>query len=114
MKNQISGNYLRTHRRRAGLTQRELGVLLGYKDSGQVSRHERSKTAPPLMTALAYETIFHVPVSALFVGVHTSVARMIDTNVNEFETSLRIQDGKGPAAKAIAQKLEWLVTRKAK
>src|SRR2546425_6225186 len=41
MKDQTVGNYLRTHRKRAGMSQRELGLLIGYEHEGQVSRHER-------------------------------------------------------------------------
>lgn len=112
MKNQVLGNYLRTHRRRSGLSQRELGSLLGYEDEGQVSRHERSKTTPPLIAALAYEVVFRVPVSDLFPGIHAEVTRMMEGNLAAFEEHLQQRRGKGRGADITAQKLIWLTQRR--
>ena len=52
MSKKIAGNYLRRHRRTRGLSQRELALLVGYKQQWQVSRHELSKTMPPLRYGL--------------------------------------------------------------
>ena len=112
MKNHVLGNYLRTHRRRSGLSQRELGLLLGYKDEGQVYRHERSKTLPPLIAALAYEVVFRVSVSALFPGIYAEVKRMIAGNLAAFEEHLQQRIGKGRGANETAQKLLWLMQRR--
>ncbi len=112
MNKQVLGTYLRTHRKRSGLNQRELGLLLGYKDAGQISRHERSEATPPLITALAYEVIFGVPVATLFTGIHLNVSALIETNIMEFEKGLHTRNGKRSSAKLITQKLEWLNTRK--
>lgn len=112
MKNQVLGNDLRTHRKRSGLTQRELGLFLGYEDEGAVSRHERSKTVPPLIAALAYEVIFRVPVSALFPGLHAQVTRTMEGNLAAFEEDLQQRNGKGRGANETAQKLIWLTQRR--
>ena len=112
MKYQLSGNYLRTHRKRSGLTQRELGLFLGYPDGGLISRHERGKTTPPLIAALAYEVIFRVPVSALFSGLHTEVKRTMEGNLAAFEEGLQQRSGRGRGANETAQKLIWLTERK--
>ena len=112
MKNQVLGNYLRTHRRRSGLSQRELGLLLGYKDGGQACRHERSKTVPPLIAALAYEVVFRVPVSVLFPGIHAEVTRMMEGNLAAFEERLQQRSGKGRGTNETAQKLLWLTQRR--
>jgi DNA-binding XRE family transcriptional regulator len=63
-------NYLRTYRKRAGLSLGEIAYLLGTRDGTKTSRHERLKRTPSLETALAYEAIFRVPVSELFAGVY--------------------------------------------
>ena len=112
MINQVLGNYLRTHRRKSGLSQRELGLLLGYKDEGQVSRHERSKTAPPLIAALAYEVIFKIPVSDLFPEIHATTAQMIEGKLVTLEEYLQNLSGKGRRANAVAKKLIWLTKRR--
>jgi DNA-binding XRE family transcriptional regulator len=61
-------NYIRSNRKRAGLTQREVAFILGAKSSAAVSRHERSKQMPDLPTVLAYEMLFRTPVRSIFSG----------------------------------------------
>ena len=113
MEDQTVGNYLRTHRKRACMSQRDLGLLIGYKHEGQVSRHERSKTVPPLLTALAYEIIFRVPVSAMFPGFHSAVTQMVEGNLIDFEKTLQGRGEKARNIKATAQTLRWIAKRKA-
>jgi DNA-binding XRE family transcriptional regulator len=112
MSDRILGNRLRMHRRKAGLSQRELGQLVGYKRRWPVSRHERSRTAPPLLTALAYEAVFGVPVSAIFTGIHETVAQGIEQNIGAFEKELRDRNSKSRRPNETAQKLEWLTQRR--
>lgn len=51
-------SYLRTHRKRRGLSQREVGFLVGL-DSGQVvSRYETHALVPKLNTTFAYQILF--------------------------------------------------------
>lgn len=110
MSGRVIGNYLRTHRRKSGLSQRELGILLGYQNQHQVSRHERSKSAPPLLAALAYEIVFQVPVAQLFPGFQSAVAHSVARNLREFKKSL--EDGTSrQLSKASLQKLQWLAER---
>lgn len=112
MNNQTLGNYLRTHRRKSGLSQRELGSILGYVNEGQVGRHERSKTVPPLIAALTYEVVFQVAVTELFPGLHEEVTRMTEGNLEAFEAELQQRSGKGRGANETAQKLVWLKQRR--
>jgi hypothetical protein len=110
-------NYLRPQRRKAGLSLRELGVLLAYDDEGTVSRHERSKTLPPLLIALGYEVIFQAPVSILFPGVMETVELTVEKRLLRFEEGLRQQLRKDSQDLQVNQKLTWLnnrsITRKA-
>lgn len=106
------GNYLRAHRKKSGLSQRELALLLGYRDQGQVSRHERSQTAPPLLAALAYEVIFRVRVSTLFLSAHMDVKEATERRLAELEGNLRQRSAKDRDAKAVAHKLVWLKERR--
>lgn len=103
---------LRTYRRRSGLSQRELGLILGYQDAGQVSRHERSETVPPLDVALAYEVIFCAPVAALFPKMLAEVEREIAESLSALEQRLGEQSGRGRGAERTAQKLIWLMQRR--
>jgi transcriptional regulator with XRE-family HTH domain len=63
-------NYLRTYRKRFGLSQKELAFLLGFKSGAQVSRSERFQQVPNLQTALAFQAVFGVPVAELFAGIY--------------------------------------------
>ena len=112
MKSQSLGNYLRTHRKRAGLSQRELGLILGYGHQGPVSRHERLVSTPPLAIALCYEVIFRVPVSDLFSGLHGHVTQVIESKLAALEEQLGKQSGRGRGADEVAKKLVWLTERK--
>ena len=112
MEHRILANYLTTYRRRSGLSQRELGLLLGYKDRGEVSRHEQHKASPPLSIALAYQVIYRVPVSTLFLGMHDAVKTTIEDRLTAMEESLQGRSGNDPDAASIAQTLEWLVERR--
>ena len=110
--NRIARNYIRMHRKRAGLSQRELGRLLGSRDQWTISRHETSTTIPSLVIALSYERIFRVPVSELFAGLYTIAFRVVEENLNQFETQLQRDPAKGSAARLASQKIRWLAERK--
>lgn len=113
MTDRVLGNFLRAQRKRSGLSQQEIGRLLGYKNQWQVSRHERSHTAPPLLIALAYEAIFGVPVAILFTGMYTTVARVVEGNLATLEKDLLSCECARHPPVAHAHKLKWLNDRKA-
>lgn len=75
-------NYLRTHRRRMGLTQKQVAFLLGIRSVARISRYERFHKLPDLRTALGFEAVFHAPVRELFAGPYEEV---------EHETERRAQ-----------------------
>jgi DNA-binding XRE family transcriptional regulator len=104
--------YLRTHRRKAGLTQREMGSLLGYDDEDAVGRHERLKTLPPLLVALGYEVVFKMSVGKLFSGLKETVEKTIEPRILELEQKLQ-RDGAGHRrGSRNAKKLAWFSERR--
>lgn len=62
-------NYLRTHRRRAGLSQKEVAYLLGCKNGSKISRYEHFSQTPSLKTAFSYEVLFRTSAKELFSGI---------------------------------------------
>jgi DNA-binding XRE family transcriptional regulator len=104
-------SYLHSHRKRSGLSQRELAHLLGYPDQGPVSRHERLCSVPPLMIALGYQAIFHVPVSDLFPGAYETTRQAIEERLEQLKDDLHQSSAKGRSAAMIARKLEWMWER---
>ncbi|MBV9760290.1 MAG: helix-turn-helix transcriptional regulator [Acidobacteriaceae bacterium] len=111
MSKKIVGNYLRAHRRTRGLSQRELALLVGYKNEWQVSRHELAKTIPPLTIALAYEVVFEVPVAQLFKEVHSIATAAVALNFAELRAVVERQTAKQPLGRMAGHKLKWLRER---
>src|SRR5713101_6591958 len=101
-------NYLRTFRRKSGLTQREVAFLLGWKNGAQLSRYEKRHTLPPLRTALAYHAIFKIPVAELWAGIRDSVDQDISTRVDELVAGLQEKNRNGRQRRLTARKLSWL------
>lgn len=74
-------NYLLTYRKRSGLSQREIGYLLGARYGTQVSRYERFTRIPPLPTAIALCVIYRQPLDALFTGTIRTAEQDTDRRV---------------------------------
>ena len=68
-------NYLKTYRKRAGISQREMDYLLGAHVGSTTSRYEHFKRTPTLENALACEALFGAPVRELFAGVYVKAQR---------------------------------------
>lgn len=66
-------NYLRTYRKRTGLSQDEVAFLLGCHSGTLVSRYERFARNPRLETTLAYEVVLGTPARELFAGISQKV-----------------------------------------
>jgi transcriptional regulator with XRE-family HTH domain len=97
-------NYIRTHRKRACLTQEEVAFILGSKSSANVSRHERFKQTPDLQTLLAYEMLFQTPVRNLFSSTHQKVEQKLRHRIRLLIRKLT-RAGHG---RRIAKKIETL------
>lgn len=105
-------SYLRSHRLKSGMNQRELAELVGLIAHHQVSLHERFVTFPSLMAALSYQAIFSVPVAELFPGLYEPILANIEMRLSDMEQQLRDSTAKGRSAEIIARKLEWLWARR--
>lgn len=99
-------NYLRTHRRRFALTQRELAVLLGGRSGSGVSRYERGRRIPTLSTILAYELIFDTCARTLFAGEYNRVYRRTVRRARVLERALL--RGTAEQGRALERKLDLL------
>ena len=75
MSAQRLSNYLRSYRRKSGLSQREVALLLGWKHGEQLSRYEKRHRLPTLHVALACEAVFDIPAAKLFAGARDAIAR---------------------------------------
>ena len=110
MTNEVVGNYVRVHRRRRGLSQRELGILIGYAHGSAVGKHERSNSMPSLVIALAYEVIFDIPVGQIFVGFRSVVAQSVARNLQDLKADLASSSGKRRMSNP--EKTQWLTNQR--
>jgi hypothetical protein len=67
---------------------------------------------PTLGIALAYEAIFRVPVSELFPELYRTIEPSVEARLAAMEAALRQKSAKGRGSRAVAQKLEWVWSRK--
>jgi transcriptional regulator with XRE-family HTH domain len=101
-------NYLRTFRKRSGLSQDDVAFLLGVQSGAEVSRHETFKRIPTLKTALSYEAIFGVPVRELFAGEFQKVEAEIKARAEELARRILEPGLKGKSKRGIlARILGW-------
>jgi transcriptional regulator with XRE-family HTH domain len=89
-------NYLRTYRKRLGLSEDEIAFLLECKSGAKVSRHEHFGRDPSLRTALAYEAIFQVPVRELFAGIYQTVEQNTLKQIRTLSEKLQASDPPHP------------------
>jgi DNA-binding XRE family transcriptional regulator len=103
-------NYLRAHRKKAGLSQRELGVILGYTGKDAIYRHESFDSVPPLLMGFAYEILFQEPVSELFPGIRETVEGALEQSLAKFANSLqeKLKTAKGSNRAQLEHKLAWI------
>ena len=102
-------SYLRYHRRRWGLTQRELAYLLGLKSGSAISRIERNVVQPSLAIALACQVLFDAPLMELFPGAFSAIESAMVERAGEL--SDRLQRGVERATEAKNELIENILTR---
>ena len=95
-------NYLRTFRKRSGLSQDEVAFLLGGENGGMVSRYEQFNRVPSLETACDLEVLFRIPVRDLFAGTFADRNRRMAQRARLLEKKLK------PTHPLTAQKLSTL------
>ena len=100
-------NYIGIHRRRAGISQRELGEIVGY-GKATIFRHEHVLALPPLLAALRYEVLFLTPVSNLFAGMREAIEDEVEERLEELEKELR----RRTSHYARKQTLDWIAARR--
>src|SRR5712671_7809937 len=74
-----SYSFVRAHRRRWGLTQAELALLLGVASSTTVSRIERSVRTPTATVMVACCILFGLPAPELFTSLHDDLEELVGT-----------------------------------
>jgi transcriptional regulator with XRE-family HTH domain len=100
-------NYLRTHRRRKGLSQGEVAALLGAASGTKVSRYENFARRPAATTVFALEIIFNEPANKLFAGAYEEVRLAVRARAELLVKELAKKTPKSRALRTV-RKLEFL------
>ena len=91
MGNQLA-SYLRTHRRKSGLSQREVAQVLGFKSGQIVSRYEHLSRIPSLKSALACRVLFDVEPHELFPGLYAEVEKLTIMRIRALGEAFSIEE----------------------
>jgi DNA-binding XRE family transcriptional regulator len=111
MKQPHLASRVRSHRKRAGLSQKDLARIVGLAEA-RISRHERFGILPPLAVALSYEAVFGVAARDLYPRLYEDVSQRVEAELTAMETELQEMSAKGRQASSVARKLEWCCDRK--
>jgi transcriptional regulator with XRE-family HTH domain len=98
-----SYSFVRAHRRRWGLSQAELALLLGVASSTTVSRIERSVRTPTATVLVACCILFGLPAPELFTSLHDEIEEVVGTAVKNLCDGLE-----GKSDKQSVRKREFL------
>ena len=74
--------YLKTYRKKLGLSQGDLALLFGYQTGSTVSRYERSRRPPSRDDVFASVFIFGVPDHELFPSTFRNVAKLVQARAH--------------------------------
>jgi transcriptional regulator with XRE-family HTH domain len=81
-------NYVRTHRRRLGLSQDDLAFLLGKSFSEHISRYEHFCRVPTLENALALAIILRVSPVELFAREYERIRERVQRQASRLATRI--------------------------
>lgn len=77
MKKKRVTNYVRTFRHESGLSQRELGFLLGSNRGSHLSKHELDRGKPTFNLVIAYEIAYRTSIAELFPEEYATTDYMV-------------------------------------
>ncbi len=101
-------NYLKTYRKRSGLSQSEIAFLLGRKSAAQVSRYEQRRSVPSLFTALACSAMLGVPPEELFAGLQQKAAAAVARQIEKLLLAPKRGEKHSRVTAGDQRKLHWL------
>ena len=96
-------NYLRSHRKRCGLTQAEVAFLVGCKSSSKISGYERRGRLPSLKTLFAFESVYDAPAHEIFAGFAERIGKDVAARKRELAKTWYVRNDKSDSPEAIIQ-----------
>ena len=92
------------------MSQSDIAALLGDQTVSRVSRYERRRRVPPLLTALAYEAILGKPVAELFGGTYEPILAEVVRRAKLLAGQL--ESNHLPLRESRKESIESIVTRR--
>ena len=102
-------NYLRTYRKRSGLSRSDVAFLLGSEYPCFISKYELSKRTPSIENVFAFEAMFGVSARELLPGKYTKVEKKIEERARLLAT--RYQSAPGRDGQYKIKMLEKIIKR---
>ena len=103
--------YLRTHRLRSGLTQKDVAFLLSLESQSIISRIEKNICHPSVVILLGYSLIFRVPVDQLVPGLLNDIDQSIINRAKILQSELKNGQLMTPAIQERIKFLETMISK---
>lgn len=103
-------SYVRPHRKRLGLTQAELGVLLGGEDQSVIARFEKGTRIPPLGIIFRLSEIFDVPPEKLYPRLYDEQFSELFSDIGDLKAKLD-QSGSTSRTRTLSVRLGEVLAR---
>jgi transcriptional regulator with XRE-family HTH domain len=81
MNRHLPKNYLRSRRKKVGLTQRDLGLILGQTTGSKVSLLEAGRSVPTIQDAIAFRRLFRQSVEELWPDFTRDLESTVDSSI---------------------------------
>ena len=101
--------YLRTYRKRAGLTQAEVAYVVGINRS-DLWQYETSRSEPSLRVLLALQVLYRIPIRKLFAGLFLQCRGTTLRRLRLLQSQL-VADGTSKKSRLYIQKMSWISLR---
>jgi transcriptional regulator with XRE-family HTH domain len=86
-------NKLWIARKKAGLEQKSVARLMGYKSISPISEYETGRLLPSLSTALKLSVIYNTPLPELYASLYAEIAEEVAARRKSMPTYQPIQRG---------------------
>ena len=97
-------SYLRTYRLRAGLTQRDVAMLLGLETASIISKTEKSKGTSSILILLGYCVLFEAHPEDLVPGILKKIENTVQSRAHLLNEKLR----KGRQTPMVCARIKFL------
>jgi transcriptional regulator with XRE-family HTH domain len=101
--------YLRTYRKRTGLTQAEVAYVVGISRS-DLWRYETSRREPSLRVLLALQVLYRIPIRKLFAGLFLQCRGTTLRRLRFLRAEL-LANGNHKKSRLHSQKMGWIALR---